>query len=559
MTTPPTSDFHQLKSGVPGLDDVLGGGLPSDAFTLICGGPGTGKTTLVQQMLFQLATPERPALFFTVLGEPRSKLLRHQRQFSFFSDERVGTDVHLVCLSDLVGYGFDAYLKEIAAHIERVQPAFVAVDSFRAVLRSSEDPYPVDLERFVQGLALLLTSSGVTSFLVGEYGTSAQTNPVFTVADVILSLDQAVDRNSVVRKFRVVKSRGQAGMPGLHTFRITDDGLQILPRIPVAPGDRTQRVVERLSTGIPKLDGLMGGGLPREDVLLVSGPTGSGKTTFGLQFALDGVGRGETVVVAAFEERPREYLARARVLGGPRFDGELAEGRFVVLTLRPLDLSVDETLFELQQTVQHTGATRVVIDSVSGFEVALAPTLRLDFRESLHRLLEVLRSLGVTVLLTNEANDDNPEQCPARFGVSSICDDILQTRYVEIEGEFRRVLTVLKMRTTHHSPAIHSYETTTGGIAVGPPMTRYEGLMGSAPRRSPSGTVDFHGLTATEARLGHAVRESGSATRTRLAEDTGLDAAELDAALDRLVHLGYAVRLATDDGATYASLARPLP
>lgn len=487
MPDPSVSAIRQWSTGVPGLDDVLGGGLPELSFTLVSGGSGAGKTTLVQQFLFHQARPDRPGLFFTVLGEPTVKLLRHQRQFSFFSDDRVGSDVHVVSLTDLAGAGFDAYLDAIEAHIKRLKPAFVAVDSFRAVLRSNEDPHPVDLERFVQRLAILLTSMHVTSFLVGEYGEGEQTNPVFTVADVILSLEQAVDRNSVVRKLQVVKSRGQAGMPGLHTFRITNDGLQVFPRIPIVGRDPSPRPPARLSTGIPKLDDLMSGGLPRGDVLLVSGPTGSGKTTFAMQFALDGLHHGESVVVAGFEEHPRDYLQRARSLGGAGFESALAEGRFQVLYLRPLDLSVDETMDELQQAVLRSGATRVVIDSLSGFEVALAPTFRVDFRESMYRLLGVMKSLDVTVALTNEVNDGDPDQHLTRYGVSFLCDDILLIRYAEIEGEYRRVLTVLKMRTTLHSRAIHSFETTSHGIDLGPPLVSYQGLMGRAPRLLPDG------------------------------------------------------------------------
>ncbi len=551
--------MSHIPTGVPGLDEILGGGLPEYSFSLVAGGPGAGKTTLVQQILFRNATPERPAVFFTVLGEPTVKLLRHQQQYTFFSIPRVGVDVHYINLTDLVGGGLDRFLEVIVEHVERLKPAFVAVDSFRSVLRAREEAHPVDLERFVQRLAILLTTWEVTSFLVGEYVDEELSNPVFTVADVILKLDQAIDRNSVVRKLQVVKTRGQEAMPGLHTFRINDHGLQTFPRIPITRREDADRHATRLSTGVPGLDALMGGGVPKGDVVLIAGPTGAGKTTFAMQFVLDGLQRGESAVVAGFEEHPREYVTRARTLGGETFDRAKAEGRFEVMYLRPLDLSVDETMYELQQAVLRTGATRVVIDSLSGFEVALAPTFRVDFRESLYRLLSVMTSLGVTVALTNEVNDGERDQHYTRYGVSFLCDDILLIRYVEIDGEHRRILTVLKMRSARHSRAIHAFETTARGIEVGLPLTEYTGLMNGTARLTRREAQSFHGLTAQEVRVGHALNRAGRASLAELGTATGIDGPTLEAALIRLTQLEYAVLLEDERGQSYAILSRMLP
>jgi len=174
-----------LKTGVPGLDEVLGGGLPEYAFSMIAGGPGAGKTTLVQQFIFANATPERPALYITVLGEPTLKLLRHQQQFSFFDIERIGKDIHFVNLGEAVITGdLDDLLAAIKTEVERVRPAFVVVDSFRAVARTARGNAIAELEHFVQRLAIQLTTWEITSFLVGEHRESDIDNPVFTVADV---------------------------------------------------------------------------------------------------------------------------------------------------------------------------------------------------------------------------------------------------------------------------------------------------------------------------------------------------------------------------------------
>jgi circadian clock protein KaiC len=227
--------IRSVASGVPGFDTVLGGGLPEYSFNLLAGGPGSGKTTLAHQIMFANASVERPALYFTLLGEPTLKILRYQRQFSFFDPELAGSAIQFINLSaEVMEQDLGEVLQRIVSETERAKPGIVIVDSFRTIggQQHSQREAAFDLEKFIQRLALHLTTWEVTSFLLGEYTEGEQRNPIFTVADGIVWLSQAIDRNSVVRKLQVVKARGRAPMPGLHTFRITDDGLQIFPRIP---------------------------------------------------------------------------------------------------------------------------------------------------------------------------------------------------------------------------------------------------------------------------------------------------------------------------------------
>ena len=202
--------IRSLPSGVPGLDIVLGGGFPEYSFNLITGGPGSGKTTLAHQIMFANATVERPALYFTVLGEPTLKMLRYQRQFSFFDPDLAGSAIQFINLSaEVMERDLGEVLQRIVTEIERAKPGIVVVDSFRTIAgqhRSSERGATFDLDKFVQRLALHLTTWEVTSFLLGEYVEEEQRNPVFTVGDGILWLSQAIDRNSVVRKLQVMKT-----------------------------------------------------------------------------------------------------------------------------------------------------------------------------------------------------------------------------------------------------------------------------------------------------------------------------------------------------------------
>jgi circadian clock protein KaiC len=473
-----------LPSGVPGLDAVLGGGLPEFSFNLIAGGPGSGKTTLAHQIMFANATVERPALYFTVLGEPPIKMLRYQRQFRFFDPHLAGSAIHFINLSSEVLEGdLAGVLQRIGSEIESAKPGIVVVDSFRTIRGqqgSSAQGSVFELDKFVQRLAVHLTTWETTSFLLGEYAEEEQRNPVFTVADGILWLSQATDRNSVVRKLQVVKARGRAPMPGLHTFRITDNGLQIFPRIPEQTSKRAARDRERMSTGVPGLDEMIGGGVISGDAVMLTGPAGSGKSTVATQFIVAGLAAGETGVIAVFEEYPEEYLLRANTRN-PDIGKMIGSGKLELIYLRPLDLSVDEALAAILEAVDRLHAKRVVIDSLSGFEVALAPTFREDFRESLYRLVGTLTATGVTVFMTAEVSEAFSEARFTTERVSFITDEIIVQRYIEMKGELRRVMAIIKMRGSDHTHEFRTYDITRKGVVVGGSLTEYDGIITGVP------------------------------------------------------------------------------
>ncbi|MBY0410921.1 MAG: AAA family ATPase, partial [Burkholderiaceae bacterium] len=396
--------INRLATGVPGLDVVLAGGLPEFSFNLIAGPPGCGKTTLAHQMVFALATPERPALYFTVLGEPPLKMLRYQQQFSFFDSAKVNTSIRFINLSDeTVSGDLGAVLDKISEHVQAFNPAVVVVDSFRSVVmahQSNGKPHN-DLQMFVQQLGMQMTSWQATTFLIGEYFNENDANPIFTVADGLIWLRQSVERNSMVRKMEILKMRGQPTLPGLHTFRINQDGLQVFPpaeREPVRASAEIENQNGRLSIGVPELDAMLGGGIPRGYSLLVAGPSGSGKSILATSFLAEGARQGETGVIAAFEQPPRG--SRNRVVAEL-----IASGAVGLVDSRAPDLSIGEIVLLILKEIERLKATRVVIDSLSGFELALAPTFREDFRETLSRMVSALVSTGVTVLMTSELED----------------------------------------------------------------------------------------------------------------------------------------------------------
>ena len=482
--------IRRLATGVPGLDAILGGGLPEFSFNLIVGPPGSGKTTLAHQIMFGLATKERPALFFTVLGEPPLKMFRYQQQFDFFELARVNESIHFVNLSEEVTEGnFDHVLARIMREVETASPGLVFVDSFRSIMLEAprQDQGAIGLQQFTQQLGMFLSSWEATTFLVGEYSPEGQPHPIFTVADGLLVLDQSVRRNSMVRQMQVLKMRGQATRPGKQTFRISNAGVEVFPAALVrddtgaseSAASGSGRTRARLGMGVPLLDEMLGGGLPSGYSMLVAGPSGSGKTILATAFLAEGVRVGEPGVVVAFEQTPSQ--SRATML-----DDMIRAGKVGLINTRSLDLSIDEIVQRLIDLIHRMKATRVVIDSLSGFELAVAPSFRDDFRESLFRMVAVLSGLGVTVLMTSELEDRYDDLRFSPYGSAFLTDAIIVERYIEIESRLKRVLAVVKVRGSAHSNELRQFKITDDGIVIGDPVHDYQGLLSGRPTQTPT-------------------------------------------------------------------------
>lgn len=239
-----------------------------------------------------------------------------------------------------------------------------------------------------------------------------------------------------------------------------------VPDLDEIPGSiKCQR---RLSTGLRELDAMMEGGIPEGDSLLLAGPSGAGKSIIGSQFIADGLRRGEPGIVVVFEETPPEYVERASRFGidfaTPRKDGTLK-----IVHLRPLQLSIADTMHEIVNSVRAIGCKRLVIDSLVDFEMALAPGFRSVFRESLYRMIGALTRLGVTIFITVEIEETFTSMGRSNYAVSFPADDIVHLRYISINGRLRKMLLVVKMRRSQHSIDMLEYQITPDGIVLGEP------------------------------------------------------------------------------------------
>ena len=286
----------------------------------------------------------------------------------------------------------------------------------------------------------------------------------------------------MVRKLEVMKMRGQATRPGLHSYTIGRGGLEVFayPDLrdtqSAAQSAAQSRDFRRLSLGEAGLDGMLGGGLPRGYSLLVAGPSGSGKSILSAVFLAEGARCCEACVIAAFEQHP----SKSR-------NGRLVEligvGKVGMIHGQPGNLSIDEFLVRLMREVHRLQASRVVIDSLSGLELALAPTFQQDFRESLLRLVTTLANAGITVLMTSELEDRYGDLRFSPYGTAFLTDAIIVQRYVEVDSRLQHMMGVVKVRASTHSDALHSFTTDDGGLRVGEIMRDQEGQLNGRPTR----------------------------------------------------------------------------
>jgi circadian clock protein KaiC len=450
--------FARIGTGSRQADEILGGGFPANSINIVMGQPGTGKTIFAEQLLFHNATNGRPLLYLTTLSEPMAKVVSYAQRLRFFDVDKVGTGVVYDDFGpELAAAGPAALVPRVLEIIKQLSPAVIVIDSFKAVHDLAESTQ--EMRRLVSALAGVLSAYDVTAFLLGEYTQeNIEAYPEFAIADSIVQLERSGLGGRDERYIRVLKLRGSGYLEGQHAFRITEDGLRVFPRLVTPDFERYAPVLERTATGIDGLDAIVGGGLWRGSTTLVVGPTGSGKSTMGLQFAL---GTGEPSLFVNFQENPAQVERMLRSLG---FEPARAEASgFHHLYASPVELQIDSVIVDIFNFIQTKGVRRVVIDAVGDLITAASDRKRLhDFMYSLVQHF-VVRNVTSLLNLESVSGITSTQEEEQRWSYMS--DNVLVLSRAE-GGRAERSLRVVKTRNSDHDPAAHGMAIRADGVHV---------------------------------------------------------------------------------------------
>ena len=474
---------ERLTTGSDAFDRILGGGFPLRSVNVIAGEPGAGKTLFALQVLFHLARQGRKGLYFTTLSEPSLKLIGHMQQFSFFDERLVDGQIVFADLGSVLrAKGAEAAITEITTRVEREEPAIVVIDSFKAVRDILGDAAAV--RSFVYDLAVHMTGWGATTLLVGEYTEGEiSTNAEFTVADGIIRFINRRHELTAIREVEVLKLRGAGYVTGRHFFEIGSDGLAFYPRVrsPDVAASEGASTAERVATGIGGLDTMLGGGLPRTSATVVQGGTGTGKTLIGLQFLLEGARRDEAGIHFSMEEMPDQLREIAHGFGWDLLALE-RRGLLTLSYVSPVELSTDTFLDRARQQVAELGARRAVLDSLTSMALGVPSERR--FKELVYATTKHFRACGVTLQMNMDIAELLGSAQLSGYGISFAADNVIQLRYVEVEGRLERGISVLKARGVRHATDVRRMTLEADGIVVGPSFHSIRGVLTGLPTGS---------------------------------------------------------------------------
>ena len=475
------NSLQRASFGIEGLDEVLYGGLLIEQAYLIKGMPGTGKTILGLHFLCAGAAAQEPVLFIT-LAESEENLRRNATLLGFDL-----TGVTILDLSPTSEYfaqkrSYDVFspadvergpvTQKILEQFQQLSPKRVFVDSMTQFRYLATDQ--VQFHKQVLSFIRYLTGNGCTVLLTAEGSIEKPDHDLEFLSDGIINL--TYNHHEDTRLLQIVKFRGSMFRGGGHVLRIQDSGICIYPRLR-PEGFGRKYSIEPISSGIPDLDELLNGGVERGTITIISGPTGAGKTTFGLQFMKEAAGRGERSVVYTFEEMQETILHRCEHINMP-VRAMLKQETLSIVEMEALSISSDEFAQQVRYEVEQRQTQIVMIDSISGYKLSIQGT---DLIKRLHALCKYLQNMGVTVILVNEMDTITGEFQATGIGISYLSDNLIFLRHLELDGYLRKAIGVIKKRLSGFEPTLREFEITRYGIKVGKPLTKLRGILSGTP------------------------------------------------------------------------------
>ncbi len=474
-----------FETGIPSFDTLLGGGIPRRQSLIVAGDPGSGKTVLCSHMAFLAAARGLPVVLVTVTSEPHDKLVGELANFGFFNEELLGDRLFVMSAYSSLKQGARETRDLIIQTVRKRGAKLLFIDGLRAIRDLWQDE--ARLREFLYELGIGLAAADCIGLFTTEYPLEKLlTLPEATTVDGIVSLSVAKQGARRMRRVEVVKLRGRPHLMGAHLMRIDGEGVSFIPRMEAVevPGVDSPPPTGRASFGLPELDALMNGGLPRTSATLLAGSMGIGKTLLAAHFAVEGARAGEPALFVSFHDSIVSLAARARriQLDVERF---VTDGTVNYLYIPPVEQEADLVIDRVLQEVRRRGVKRLVLDGLSTFEQSIAePDRRSLF---LAALAETLRRMGVTTLYTREVSKvAGTELDFSDAPVSTLGENLILLRYVELRGRIHRILSVLKMRDSAYDNDLREFQIADSGVKVLSTLRSAEGLLTGQAR--PLGT-----------------------------------------------------------------------
>ena len=477
MTDETASPLERVPSGIDGLDVILGGGFLKGGLYIVQGPPGTGKTTLGNQICFNHVAATGRAVYVTLLAEYHARMMQHLGTMTFFDASKIPDQItYLNGLSVLHESGLKGLVALLRREVTTRHASVLVLDGIVSARRAAQNDQAFN--EFVHELQAVAIATECTVFIL----TSTQSNiiePEHTMVDGIVELVDELTGWAAASSLQIIKFRGSGFLRGRHAFKITNDGIIVHPRIEALlarPSRSDLGANAKMSSGLEQLDTMLGGGVPEASTTMIMGPSGTGKTTLGLTF-LSKSNEKEPGLLFGFHETPKRIDAKVAGVC-PALRDLIDNGAVEVLWQPPTDDLLDAYGERLLQAVHRRKVRRLFIDGFGAFQVAAAGSGAGRIGMFLTALMNEMRVLGVTTVYTLEVPDIMGPTIRTSIGdLSSLAENLVMLRFVEVGSQLHRLISVLKVRDSQFDQSLHEYATSSRGLLIAPTSDSAHAIM----------------------------------------------------------------------------------